>query len=208
MKLFAYWAMPELGLIPAEPRVSVAVFCFGLPEVLGDDPFRPVSAGISTVRKLSPGAVALQAKVAGNYVNAFLARWQAVGRGHDDAILLDESGHVVEGALSNVFFASGGALVTPRLSSALAGITRDSVIRIASDEGIDIIESRFTRDEVYICDEAFFSGTAAEITPIVDLDSRTIGTGKPGNITKRIQDIFFDTVKGKNKKYSDWLTYI
>ena len=149
-----------------------------------------------------------RAKVCGYYVTSQLAKREAVSCGFHEALLLDNEGYVSEGSGENVFIIRDNKLKTTPLTSILEGITRESVIRIAEDEGIDVMEERFTRDEAYISDEAFFSGTAAEITPIVELDSRKIGTGAPGSITKRIQDIFFDTVKGKNKNYSGWLTYV
>ena len=206
VKLFAYWAMPELGLIPADPRVSIAVFCFDLPEVLGDDPFRPVSAGISNVRKLSPGTVAVQAKVAGHYVNAFLARWQAVARGHDDAILLDESGHVVEGPLSNVFCASGGALVTPKLSDALAGITRDSVIEVARGMGLPVAEADVTAEQAASADEAFYTGSVVRVRPIRAIEGRDLGDRCPGPITEDVRRALDDAYEGRDGRYLKWLT--
>jgi branched-chain amino acid aminotransferase len=198
-----------MGLYVKDNPVKVAIAVWPWGSYLGDD---GISNGIrvktsSFVRGHVNSNMA-RAKVCGYYVTSQLAKREAISCGFQEALFLDTEGYVSEGSGENVFIARNDALKTTPLTSILEGITRDSVIRIANDEGIDIIESRFTRDEVYICDEALFTGTAAEITPIVELDSRTIGTGKPGNITKRIQDIFFDTVKGKNKKYSNWLTYI
>ncbi len=148
------------------------------------------------------------AKVCGYYVNSQLAKNEAISCGFDEALLLDTEGYVSEGSGENVFIVRGGALKTTPLTSILEGITRASVITMAHDEGIEVLQERFTRDEVYISGEAFFTGTAAEITPIRELDGRSIGTGKPGPITKKIQSIFFDTVKGKNSTYSSWLTRV
>jgi branched-chain amino acid aminotransferase len=145
-------------------------------------------------------------KVCGYYVTSQLAKREAVNCGFHEALLLDTEGYVSEGSGENVFIVRKRMIKTTPLTSILEGITRDSVMEIAKDEGIEVVEARFTRDEVYICDEAFFTGTAAEITPIVELDKRRIGNGSPGEITRRIQGIFFDIVKGNNKKYSDWLT--
>ena len=128
--------------------------------------------------------------------------------GYDEAILLDTEGYVSEGSGENVFIVRNGMLKTTPLTSILEGITRNSIITIAQDEGIRTAEERFTRDELYIAEEAFFTGTAAEITPIRESDCRIIGTGKPGAITVRLQSIFFDVVKGKNSKYKSWLTRI
>ena len=148
------------------------------------------------------------AKVCGYYVNSQLAKNEAISCGFDEALLLDTEGYVSEGSGENVFIVRGGALKTTPLTSILEGITRASVITMAHDEGIEVLQERFTRDEVYISDEAFFTGTAAEITPIRELDGRAIGSGKPGPITKKIQSIFFDTVKGKNSTYSSWLSRV
>lgn len=148
------------------------------------------------------------AKVCGYYVNSQLAKNEAIACGYDEALLLDTEGYVSEGSGENVFIERSGALKTTPLTSILEGITRASVLTMAHDEGIEVSQERFTRDEVYISGEAFFTGTAAEITPIRELDGRTIGSGKPGPITKNIQSIFFDTVKGKNSKYSSWLSHL
>ena len=145
-------------------------------------------------------------KVCGYYVNSQLAKNEAVTCGYDEALLLDTEGYVSEGSGENVFIVRKGMLKTTPLTSILEGITRESVIGIANDEGIKVIEERFTRDELYIADEAFFTGTAAEVTPIRMVDGRNIGTGRPGKMTKRVQSLFFDIVKGKNKKYESWLT--
>jgi branched-chain amino acid aminotransferase len=145
-------------------------------------------------------------KVCGYYVNSQLAKNEAVACGYDEALLLDTEGYVSEGSGENIFIVRKGILKTTPLTSILEGITRESVIEIANDEGIKVIEERFTRDELYIADEAFFTGTAAEVTPIRMVDGRSIGTGRPGKITRHIQSLFFDIVKGKNKKYESWLT--
>jgi branched-chain amino acid aminotransferase len=147
-------------------------------------------------------------KVCGYYVNSQLAKKEAISCGYDEAILLDTEGYVSEGSGENIFIVRRGALRTTPLTSILEGITRDSIIKLAHDKGIEVIEERFTRDELYISDEAFFTGTAAEVTPIRVVDERPIGTGRPGKITKRFQSIFFNIVRGKDKKYTSWLTKI
>jgi branched-chain amino acid aminotransferase len=141
-------------------------------------------------------------------VNSQLAKKEAISGGYDEALLLDTEGYVSEGSGENVFIVRNGVLKTTPLTSILEGITRNSILQIAEDEGVGIKEERFTRDELYISDEAFFTGTAAEVTPIREVDGRMIGEGRPGKITKRLQSIFFDIVKGKNKKYKSWLTAI
>jgi branched-chain amino acid aminotransferase len=147
-------------------------------------------------------------KVCGYYINSQLAKREAIACGYDEALLLDTEGYISEGSGENIFIVRKGILKTTPLTSILEGITRDSIIRLANDEGIKVTEEKFTRDELYISDEAFFTGTAAEVTPIREVDGRSIGNGKPGKITKRLQSLFFDIVKGRNKKYKTWLTYI
>jgi branched-chain amino acid aminotransferase len=146
--------------------------------------------------------------VCGYYVNSQIAKKEAISCGYDEALLLDTEGYISEGSGENIFIVRDGILKTTPLTSILEGITRDSIITIAQNAEIEIKEERFTRDEVYIADEAFFTGTAAEVTPIRELDRRVIGDGKRGRITKKLQTIFFDIVKGKNKKYEKWLTYV
>ena len=211
VKFFGYHALPELGLIPEELQAHVAIFCFdlaGLPGKGRAGPAELVTAGISTVRKLSPSAVAVQAKVAGHYVNAFLARWEAVQRGYDDAIMLDESGCVVEGPLSNVFFGIDGGLVTPRLSSALAGITRDSVIEIARATGLPFAEADITSERATSADEAFFTGSVARVKPIRAIEGKGLGDRCPGPITEQIQRALDDAYEGRDPRYRKWLTYV
>jgi branched-chain amino acid aminotransferase len=147
-------------------------------------------------------------KVCGYYINSQLAKREAIACGYDEALLLDTEGYISEGSGENIFIVRKGILKTTPLTSILEGITRDSIIRLANDEGIKVTEERFTRDELYISDEAFFTGTAAEVTPIREVDGRSIGNSKPGKTTKRLQSLFFDIVKGRNKKYKTWLTYI
>jgi len=150
-----------------------------------------------------------QAKSVSNYTNSILANMEAVDDGYDEALLLDASGFVSEGSGENVFIVKDGAVYTPDLSAgALNGITRDTVLHICRDLGVDVVQKRITRDEIYIADEAFFSGTAAEITPIRELDRITIGNGSRGPITEKIQSAFFDIVNGRNPKYAHWLATI
>ena len=149
-----------------------------------------------------------RSKSVGTYTNSILAHQEVAQDGYDEALLLDVDGYVAEGAGENIFIVKKGKLYTPDLTSCLEGITRDSIITLASELGIALIEKRITRDEVYCADEAFFTGTAAEVTPIRELDSRTIGSGTRGPITTRLQALFFDCVSGKNKQHADWLTHI
>jgi branched-chain amino acid aminotransferase len=149
-----------------------------------------------------------KAKANGNYMNSILAHQEAAQDGYHEALLLDVDGFVAEGSGENVFIVRNGKLYTPDLTSALEGITRDTIVQLAGELGIPVIEKRITRDEVYGADEAFFTGTAAEVTPIRELDNRAIGTGSRGEMTEKLQALYFDVVKGKSAKHSDWLTLV
>ena len=149
-----------------------------------------------------------KAKANGNYMNSILAHQEAANDGYDEALLLDVDGFVAEGSGENVFIVRKGKLYTPDLTSALEGITRDTIVQLAKEIGLEVIEKRITRDEVYVADEAFFTGTAAEVTPIRELDNRAIGTGTRGPITEKLQALYFDVVKGKSAKHADWLTLV
>jgi branched-chain amino acid aminotransferase len=150
-----------------------------------------------------------QAKAVSNYTNSILANMEATDDGYDEAMLLDASGFVSEGAGENLFIIKNGVVYTPDLSAgALNGITRNTIFSICKDLGLEVKEKRITRDEVYICDEAFFTGTAAEVTPIRELDRIELGAGSRGPITEKIQAAFFDIVNGRNPKYAEWLTLV
>lgn len=149
-----------------------------------------------------------RAKASSSYTNSILAHQEAAQDGYDEALLLDVDGYVAEGSGENIFIVKQGKLYTPDLTSCLEGITRDTIIQLAAEIGVPVIEKRITRDEVYCCDEAFFTGTAAEVTPIRELDRRTIGAGKRGPITTQLQAMFFDCVTGKAPKHQDWLAHI
>ncbi len=149
-----------------------------------------------------------KAKANGHYINSMLALQEAITDGYDEALLLDVEGFVAEGSGENIFIISNGVIYTPDLTSALNGITRNTIMALANDLGYEVIEKRITRDEVYIADEAFFSGTAAEVTPIRELDNRPIGSGTRGPITEKLQSLYFDIVQGKVDKYKDWLTFV
>jgi branched-chain amino acid aminotransferase len=149
-----------------------------------------------------------KAKANGHYINSMLALQEAITDGYDEALLLDVEGFVAEGSGENIFIISDGIIYTPDLTSALNGITRNTIMALANDLGYEVIEKRITRDEVYIADEAFFSGTAAEVTPIRELDNRPIGSGTRGPITEKLQSLYFDIVQGKVDKYKDWLSYV
>ena len=149
-----------------------------------------------------------KAKANGNYINSILALREAIDSGCEEALMLDNEGYVAEGSGENFFMVRDGIIYTPDLTSCLDGITRNAIFRIAADEGYEVREKRITRDEVYICDEAFFTGTAAEVVPIRELDNRTIGSGSRGPVTETLQRIYFETVRGGQARYGDWLTPI
>jgi len=149
-----------------------------------------------------------KAKANGHYINSMLALQEAMTDGYDEALLLDVDGFVAEGSGENIFIIRDGIIYTPDLTSALNGITRNTIMTLAEDLGYKLVEKRITRDEVYIADEAFFSGTAAEVTPIRELDNRPIGSGTRGPITKELQTLYFDIVHGKVDKYKNWLTLV
>ena len=147
-----------------------------------------------------------KAKANGNYINSIFALREALDAGCEEALLLDNEGYVAEGSGENVFVVRDGTIYTPELTSCLEGITRDSIFKIAADLGYQIKERRITRDEVYVADEAFFTGTAAEVVPIRELDGRAIGSGSRGPLTEQLQSIYFDTVRGRESRYGAWLT--
>jgi len=149
-----------------------------------------------------------KAKANGNYMNSMLALREAIDCGYDEALLLDTEGYVSEGSGENIFVVRNGELRTPDATSALEGITRETIITLATEIGAKVKECRITRDEIYIADEAFFTGTAAEVTPIRELDGRRIGKGQRGPVTQRLQALYFDVVHGRSSAYPEWLTYV
>jgi len=148
-----------------------------------------------------------KAKANGNYINSILALQEALSTGYDEALLLDHEGYAAEGSGENLFIVRRGRIYTPELTSALEGITRDTIITLAQDIGLEVAEKRITRDEIYISDEAFFTGSAAEVTPIRELDGRTIGQGTRGPVTEKLQKMYFDYVHGRRSDHNEWLTY-
>ncbi len=149
-----------------------------------------------------------KAKANGNYINSILALQEALSTGYDEALLLDHEGYAAEGSGENLFIVRHGKLHTPELTYALEGITRDTIIEIARETGLQVVEKRITRDEIYVCDEAFFTGSAAEVTPIRELDGRKIGSGGRGPVTEKLQSLYFDYVHGRRQDHADWLSYI
>ncbi len=204
-----YIGYGAMGLFPKDNPISVSVAAWPWGAYLGE---KGLENGIriktSSFIRNHVNSNMSRGKVCGYYVNSQLAKKEAISCGYDEAMLLDTEGYVSEGSGENIFIVRNGVLKTTPLTSILEGITRDSIISIAQEAKIEVVEERFTRDELYIADEAFFTGTAAEVTPIRECDGRVIGQGRRGEITERLQSTFFDIVKGKNNKYKSWLTYI
>ena len=174
---------------------------------LGEDNMRHgIRIRVSSFTRHHVNITMCRAKANGNYMNSMMALQEALRDGYDEALLLDASGYVMEGSGENIFLVRDGILFTPDLTSALDGVTRRTVIALADELGIQVIEKRITRDEVYIADEAFFTGTAAEVTPIREVDGRTIGSGTRGPITERLQKLYFDQVHGRRDEHPEWLT--
>jgi branched-chain amino acid aminotransferase len=204
-----YIGCGDMGLYPKENPINVSIAVWSWGSYLGEKGLKEgIRVKISSFIRNHVNADMTRGKICGYYVNSQLAKKEAISCGYGEALLLDTEGYVAEGSGENIFIVRNGVLKTTPLTSILEGITRNGIIKLANDEGIKVIEERFTRDELYIADEAFFTGTAAEVTPIRDVDERIIGKGIPGKITKRLQSLFFDIVRGKNKKYESWLTRI
>ena len=198
----------KLGVSPKGNQIHAMVAAWSWGAYLGEEGLkRGIRVKISSYTRHHVNITMTQAKAVSNYTNSILANMEATDDGYDEAMLLDASGFVSEGAGENLFVVKNGVVYTPDLSAgALNGITRNTVFHICQDLGLKLVEKRITRDEVYIADEAFFTGTAAEVTPIRELDRIEIGIGSRGPITEKIQAAFFDIVNGRNDKYAHWLT--
>ncbi len=200
----------KLGVSPKGNKIHLMVAAWAWGAYLGEEGLkRGIRVKTSSYTRHHVNITMTQAKAVSNYTNSILANMEATDDGYDEALLLDASGFVSEGAGENIFVVKNGVIYTPDLSAgALNGITRNTVFAIAKDLGLEIVQKRITRDEVYIADEAFFTGTAAEVTPIRELDRIEIGIGSRGPITEKIQTAFFDIVNGRNPRYSHWLTAV
>ena len=200
----------ELGVDPSNCPVNVVIAAWEWGSYLGEEGMaNGVDIGVSSWRKPAPDTFPALAKCGANYMNSQLAKLEAIDNGFDEAIMLDYHGHVSEGSGENIFLVEGEKLYTPAMSSSnLKGITRDSIMTIAGDLGYEVVEEVIARERLYIADEIFFTGTAAEVTPIRSIDHRTIGIGKRGPISEKIQNAFFDIVEAKVEDKYGWLTYI
>jgi len=203
----AFYGTEKMGVSPKGVAVHVAIAAWPWGAYLGPDAIENgIRVKTSSYARHHVNVTMCRAKSVGSYMNSILANQEATQDGYDEALLLDVDGFVAEGSGENIFIVRNGTLYEPELTSALEGITRDAVIRMARDFGIPFVSKRITRDEVYVADEAFFTGTAAEVTPIRELDNRTIGSGKRGPVTEKLQKAFFDCVSGRSEKYREWLT--
>ena len=199
----------KMGVSARGNTIHVAIAAWPWGAYLGEEGLaKGIRVKTSSFTRHHVNVSMVRAKASGYYINSILANQEVTADGYDEALLLDTEGYVSEGAGENVFIVKSGKIYTPDLASCLDGITRDSVVTIARDLGIEVIEKRMTRDEVYCADEAFFTGTAAEVTPIRELDGRTIGEGSRGPVPEKIQSLFFDIVGGKAPQYNHWLTRV
>ncbi len=204
-----FFGSEGMGLRADGLRVHCMVAAWEWGAYLGEDNMRQgIRIRVSSFTRHHVNITMCRAKANGNYMNSMLALQEALRDGYDEALLLDAEGYVMEGSGENIFIVRDGVLYTPDLTSALDGITRRTVIALAQELGIPVVEKRITRDEVYIADEAFFTGTAAEVTPIREVDGRRIGTGTRGPITERLQGLYFDQVHGRREAHPEWLSFV
>jgi branched-chain amino acid aminotransferase len=202
-----YVGYGAMGVYPGRNPIRAAIAVWPWGAYLGDEGLeKGIRVKTSSFTRQHVNISMTKAKVCGNYTNSIMGKVEAISDGYDEALFLDASGNVAEGSGENIFIVRGGALRTTPRSAILEGITRDAVLTIAADLGIPAREELFTRDQLYAADEAFFTGTAAEITPIREVDRRAIGPGCRGPVTKAIQEAFFSAVRGENPKYRSWLT--
>ena len=204
-----FYGPEKMGLSTKGCTVNVMVASWHWGTYLGEEGLsKGIKVKTSSFTRHHVNSALVRAKACGYYINSILAHQEVSRYGYDEALILDTDGYVSEGAGENIFIVRNGMLITTDLSTCLEGITRDTVIALAKNLNIKLIEKRITRDEIYTSEEAFFTGTAAEITPIVSLDDRIIGSGRLGPVTEELQTLFFRVVNGKSKQYKQWLTYI
>jgi branched-chain amino acid aminotransferase len=205
----AFVGLGEMGLYAPKNPVNVCIAVWPWGAYLGDEGIKNgIRAKVSSFTRHHVNVMMTKSKAAGNYINSVLAKSEVKNAGYDEAIMLDGEGYVSEASGENIFIVRDKRIKTTPLTSILPGITRDSIMTVARDKGYAVVEERFTRDELYTADEAFFTGTAAELTPIREVDDRQIGSGRRGPITEDIQQSFFDIIKGKTEAYSQWLAMV
>lgn len=206
----AFFGFSGIGVNPTGYPVEVYIAGFNLGAYLGEDGLtKGIRVATSSWKRISPASLATMGKICGHYVNSALAITEAKAGGYDEAILLNDQNYVAEGSGENIFIVRNDTLITPPLSAGiLPGITRDTVMHLAREESYKVVEENISRSELYVADEVFMVGTAAEITPIREVDRRTIGKGVPGPVTKRLQDVFMKIVKGEEEQYHGWLDFV
>ncbi|EEO26264.1 branched-chain amino acid transaminase [Helicobacter winghamensis] len=204
-----YLGYGAMGVYHKNAPVKVAIAAWEWGAYLGDEGLeKGIRVKTASFVRNSAKSLFGKAKASGNYLNSQMAKYEAIECGYEEALLLDDNGMIAEGSGECFFIVRNGMIITPPSDSSLESITQDSVITMAKDLGYKVERRNITRDEVYIADEAFFTGTAAEVTPIRELDARIIGSGKRGEITHKLQNAYFEVVQGRNPKYAHWLTYI
>ncbi|MEQ3637211.1 branched-chain amino acid transaminase [Alcanivorax sp.] len=210
LRPMAFYGSEGMGLRAHNLKVHVIVAAWEWPSYMSPEALElGIKVRTSSYTRHHVNITMCKAKANGNYINSMLALNEALSGGADEALLLDNEGYVAEGSGENVFLVRDGIIYTPELTSCLDGITRKTIIQLAEERGYPVREKRITRDELYIADEAFFTGTAAEVMPIRELDGRIIGAGKRGPVTEQLQAVYFDLVRGKlDDDYGDWLTYV
>jgi branched-chain amino acid aminotransferase len=207
LRPLAYIGDGVMGVFPADNPIRLMIACWKWGTYLGEEALKKgIRVKVSSYTRYQPNSVMTRAKVTGNYVTGVLAKKEARALGCEEALLLDPDGFVAEGSGENVFIVRDGKLKTTPLTVILPGVTRATILKLAKDMNLDVEETKFTRDEVYIADEAFFCGTASEVTPIREVDGRPIGRGGMGPVTRKIQSMYFDVIRGRQPKYKDWLT--
>jgi len=206
----AFFGVSGIGVNPTGYPVDVYIAAINFGAYLGEDGLKKgIRVATSSWRRISPASLATVGKICGHYVNSALAITEAKAGGYDEAILLNDQNFVAEGSGENIFIVKNDTLITPPISAGiLPGITRDTVMHIAKEESFKVVEADISRSELYVADEVFMVGTAAEITPIREIDQRPIGKGMPGPVTKRLQDIFMRIVKGEDEQYRGWLDFV
>lgn len=209
LRPIAFYGSEKMGISTRGATVHVAIAAWPWGAYLGEDGLeKGIRVKTSSFARQHVNVTMARAKLASTYANSILANLEATQDGYDEALLLDTQGFVAEGSGENLFVIKDGVIYEPEIASALTGITRDSVIRVARELGYEVQSRRMTRDDIYIADEAFFTGTAAEVTPIRELDNRTIGEGRRGPITTKVQARFFDIVNGRAPEYENWLSLV
>ncbi|HBA65629.1 MAG TPA: branched chain amino acid aminotransferase [Methylococcaceae bacterium] len=209
IRSMCFYGSEGMGLRADNLKVHVMIAAWQWGAYLGAENMeRGIRVRTSSYTRNHVNSTMCKAKANGNYINSILALQEALATGYDEALLLDHEGFAAEGSGENLFIVRNGKIYTPETTSALEGITRDTVITIAREQGFEVSEKRITRDEIYVADEAFFTGSAAEVTPIRELDGRSIGNGTRGLVTEKLQTLYFDYVHGRRTDHQEWLSYV